>query len=121
MSHWRFVVWAMGVGVAIPALWLVVQRAFLSNDPSLSYLVLSSYRIDRVLLALWPSSILLMADPEGRSVAIAAVSITANAVLYGAVGWLVWFGLNRRRFVLSVVGVGVLAGWYFLLRWYAGT
>lgn len=119
MSQWRFVVWAVGVGVAIPALWLVVQRVFLSSDPSLSYLILSTYRFDRVLLALWPSSILLMADPEGQSVAIPTVAITANAVLYGAVGWLVWFGLNRRRFLLPVVGVGVLAGWYLLLRWYA--
>lgn len=120
MSQWRFVLWAVGVGVAIPALWLVVQRAFLSSDPGLSYLVLSTYRFDRVLLALWPSSILLMADPEGRSVAIPAVAITANAVLYGAVGWLVWFGLNRRRFMLPVVAVSVLAGWYALLRWYVG-
>jgi len=120
MNQWRFVVWAVGAGVAIPVLWLVVQRAFLSNDPGLSYLVLSSYRFDRVLLVLWPSSIFLMADPEGQSIAIPTVAIIVNAVLYGAVGWLIWFGLNRRRFVLPVVGLGVLAIWYFLLRWYAG-
>ena len=120
MRQLRFVVWAVGLGFAIPALWLVVQRAFLSNDPGLSYLVLSSYRFDRVLLALWPSSIFLMADPEGQSVAIPAAAIAVNALLYGVVGWLVWFGLNRRRLMLPVVAVGVLAGWYALLRWYVG-
>jgi hypothetical protein len=120
MSQWRFAVWAVGVGIAVPVLWLVVQRVFLSNDPDLSYLLLSSYRFDRVLLALWPSSVLLMADPEGKSTAIPTVAIAANAVLYGAVGWLVRFGLNRRGFMLPVVGIGVVAGWYFLLSWYAG-
>ena len=120
MSQWRFVAWAVGGGIAIPALWLFVQRVFLSNDPSLSHLLLSSYRFDRVLLAVWPSSILLMADPEGQSVAIPAAAIAVNAVLYGVVGWLVWYGLNRRRLMLPVVAVGVLAGWYALLRWYVG-
>jgi hypothetical protein len=120
VSQWRFVLWAVVVGVTIPALWLVVQFTFLRSDPGLSYLVLSTYRFDRVVLVLWPSSILMMADPEGRSVAIPTVAITANAVLYGAAGWLVWFGLNRRRFVLPIVAVGVLAGWYLLLRWYVG-
>lgn len=120
MSYRRFVTWAVGLGVAIPVLWLVVQRTVLSGDPSLSCLALSTYRLDRVLLALWPSSILLMADPGGHSVIIPAVAVAVNALVYGAVGWLIWFGLNRRRFVLPVVAVGVLAGWYFLLRWYAG-
>ena len=120
MSQGRFVASAVTVGVAIPALWYVAQWAFLEGDSGLSHLVLSSYRFDRVLLALWPSSVFLMADPEERSVAIPAAAIAVNALLYGAVGWLVWFGLNRRRLMLPVVAVGVLAGWYSLQRWYVG-
>lgn len=120
MSYRRLVTWAVGLGVLIPVLWLVVQRTILSGDPNLSYLALSTYRLDRVLLALWPASILLMADPEGDSVIISAVAIAVNALMYGTIGWLIWFGLNRRRFVLPVLAVGVHVGWYFLLRWYAG-
>jgi hypothetical protein len=120
MSQRRFIALAATVGVAFPVIWLAVNWGFLQGNPALSNLVLSSYRFDRVLLALWPSSLLLMADPEGRSVAIPAAAIAVNAMLYGAVGWLVWFGLNRHRFVLPVVAAGVLAGWYVLLRWYVG-
>lgn len=120
MTYRRVVTWAVGFGIAVPLLWLVLQRSILSGNPSLSYLALSTYRLDYVLLLLWPSSVVLMADPEGHSIIIPAVAIAANALLYGAVGWLIWFGLNRRRFVLPGVVVVVLAGWYFLLRWYSG-
>jgi hypothetical protein len=101
-------------------LWLIAQWAFLRGNAGLSYLLLSDYRIDRVLLALWPSSIFLMADPEGRSALVPTTAIAVNAALYGVLGWTVWFGLNRRRFVLPVVAVVVIAGWYVLFRWYAG-
>ena len=81
---------------------------------------MSGGHLDRVLVAIWPSWLFLIADPEERSVVIPAAAVAVNALLYGAVGWLVWFGLNRRRLVLPVVAVGVLAGWYALLRWYVG-
>ncbi|MCY7309055.1 MAG: hypothetical protein LH632_23590 [Rhodoferax sp.] len=75
---------------------------------------------DRVLLAVWPSWIFFVADPEERSVAIPVVSVAVNAVLYGAIGWLVWFGLYRHRAMLGVAIGVVLLGWYFLFNWYAG-
>lgn len=120
MSQRLFVTSAVALGVAVPIAWLVVQWGFLRGNPALSNLVLSSYRFDQVLVALWPSSLLLMADPEERSVAIPAMSIAINALLYGIVGWLIWFGLNRNRLVLAVVAFALIVGWYLLQRWLSG-
>ena len=120
MSQRLFVTLAVALGVAVPVVWLVVQWGFLRGNAALSNLVLSSYRFDRVVLALWPSSLLLMADPEERSVAIPALSIAINALLYGIVGWLIWFGLNRNRLVLAGVVAALIVGWYLLLRWLYG-
>lgn len=120
MNQRRFVAFAAGIGVAIPLVWLAVYWTFLRGNPALINSVMSDSHFDRVLIAIWPSWLFLIADPEERSVAIPTAAIAVNAVLYGGVGWLVWFGLNRRRFVLPVVAIGVLVGWYFLLRWYAG-
>jgi hypothetical protein len=121
MSQGRFVTFAAGIGAAIPLVWLGIYWMILRGNPALINSVMSEIRFDRVLVAIWPSWLFLIADPEERSVAIPVAAIVVNTLLYGALGWLVWFGLNRRRFVLSFVAVGVLAGWYFLFRWYLGT
>lgn len=120
MNQRRFVGFAAAVGVAVPLAWLAVYWTFLRGNPALINSIMSGGYFDRVLIAIWPSWLFLIADPEERSVAIPAVAIAVNALLYGAVGWLVWFGLNRRRLMLPVVAIVVLAGWYVLLRWYVG-
>lgn len=112
MSQGRFVAIAMAVGVAIPVAWLTVYWGFLRGSAASlpeGYL--------RILSVIWPSWLLLMADPEERGIAVPAVSIAVNALLYGIVGWLIWFGLNRNRLVLVAVAAGLFVGWYFLLRW----
>ncbi len=120
MSQRLFVTCAAGVGIALPLAWLAVYWTFLRENPALINSVMSGGYFDRVLIAIWPSWLLLVADPEERSIAIPVAAIAVNAVLYGALGWIVWFGLNRHRFVLPVLAVVVLAGWYFLFRWYVG-
>jgi hypothetical protein len=120
MSDRRFVTLAAAIGVAIPLLWLAVYWAFLRGDPALIKSVMPVGHLDRVLVAVWPSWLFLIADPEERSVALPAAAIAVNAFLYGAIGWLIWFGLNRNRLVLAGVAVALLAGWYSLLRWYVG-
>jgi hypothetical protein len=120
VSARRFVSLAVAIGVAIPALWLTVYWLFLRGDPALIGSVMSTYRMDRVLLAVWPSWVLFIADPEERSIAIPVVSVAVNALLYGSLGWLVWIGLYRQRTVLAIVVASVLVGWYFLFSWYGG-
>ena len=120
MSQRRFVGFAAAIGVAIPLAWLAAYWVFFRGNPALTNSIMSGAHFDRVLVVVWPSWLFLIADPEERSVAIPAAAIAVNALLYGVVGWLVWFGLNRRRLMLPLVAVGVLAGWYVLLRWYVG-
>jgi hypothetical protein len=116
----RFVALSVGVGVAVPALWLFVYWVFLRSNPGLISLIMGTYHVDRALLAVWPSWIFLVADPEERSIAIPVVSVAVNAALYGALGWLFWFGLYRHRAILGVVIAVALSGWYFLFSWYTG-
>jgi hypothetical protein len=120
MNQRRLVVFAAGIGVAIPIAWLAIYWIFLRESPALISSAMSGGYLDRMLIVVWPSWLFFIADPEERSVAIPIAAVAVNALLYGAVGWLIWFGLNRRRFVLPVVGVGVFVGWYLLLRWYTG-
>lgn len=120
MSARRFVSLAVAIGVAIPALWLTVYWLLLRGNPALINWVMSTFRMDRVLLAVWPSWILFIGDPEERSIAIPVVAVAANAVLYGCLGWLVWYGLYRHRMALAVVVILVLVGWYLLFKWYGG-
>jgi hypothetical protein len=117
MSQGRFVSVAVAVGVAIPAAWLMVYWVFMRGNAA----IMSAGYLP-ILSVIWPSWLLLMADPEERSVAIPAASIAVNALLYGIVGWLIWFGLNRSRLVLAAVAAALIVGWYLLLRWlYVGT
>jgi hypothetical protein len=120
MSQRHFVGWSLAIGVTVPILWLLVNWGVLSGNPSLSHTFLSRLYIDRVLLAIWPSSVLLMADPAGKSVVIPLASVAMNAVLYAVLGWLLWLGINRNKALLGVVAVLVLSGWYFLFWWYLG-
>lgn len=120
MTQRRFVIFAAAIGVAIPLIWLAVYWSFLRGNPAFINAIMSDGHFDRVLIAIWPSWLFLIADPEERSVAIPVLAIAVNAMLYGVVGWLVWLGLNRWRFILPLVATGVLAGWYILLRWYVG-
>jgi hypothetical protein len=119
MNSRRFVSVAVVIGVAIPVVWLVAYRVLLQGNPATSSAVLSEGHL-RALLAVWPSWLLLMADPEERSLAVPAISIACNALLYGVVGWSIWFGLNRRRYVLVVTAVFLAVGWYGLDRWMYG-
>jgi hypothetical protein len=115
MSQGRFVGFAIAVGIAVPVTWLVVYWLFLRGNAA----IMSEGHI-RALSVIWPSWPLLMADPEERSVAIPAMSVAINALLYGIVGWLIWFGLNRNRLVLAVVAVALVVGWLLLQRWLSG-
>jgi membrane protein YdbS with pleckstrin-like domain len=44
-----------------------------------------------------------------------AISILINVVLYAVIGFLVWWGLNKNRWVLYAVGAAIVYGWYMIL------
>lgn len=120
MSQRVFVSASAFIGAAIPLVWLAVYWIFLRGNQNLIHSIMSDWRFDRVLVALWPSWLLLIADPEQRSVAIPVVAIAVNAVLYGLVGWLIWLGVIHGRLTLALVFLALIVGWYVFLRWYAG-
>lgn len=120
MGPQYFVVSAIGVGIGIPIIWLFTYWAILEGNPALMHSVMSVGHLDKALMAIWPSSLFLGADPEDQSVAIPIVSIAVNAVLYGGLGWLVWFGLYRNRIVLAGTVLLIVIGWCGLFSWYAG-
>lgn len=121
MRQRRFVLVSVALGIAVPFIWLSIYWLFLRDNPELIHRIMSKGRFDRVLLALWPSWIFLVADPEERSIAIPVASVAANALLYGVLGWLIWLGVYRKRTVLGLTAVAIAAGWYFLFSWYLGT
>lgn len=120
MSQRSFVGLFVLVGVAVPILWFIFHSAMLKGDPSLSSYVMNTLHLDRVLLAIWPSSALLMADPEGESLLLPLFSLTINAALYGALGWLVWIGFHGHRAILAITTAAAVAAWYMLFDWYLG-
>lgn len=120
MTQHRFVAWAVALGIAVPVLWLVVYWSFLRGNPALISWIMSTCHFDRVLVAVWPSWIFLIADPEERSLTIPVLSIAVNALLYGILAWGIWFGLYRKRAILALIAAVVLVAWYFLLGWYIG-
>ena len=120
MNPLHFVIWSIGVGIGIPILWLIVYWTLLRGNPSVMSSLMSGGHLDQALLAVWPSSIFLAADPEDRSVVIPIVSVAVNAILYAGLGWLVWFGFYRNRVVLGLTVVAIVVGWYCLFNWYVG-
>ena len=97
MSQRRFVTFAVAIGAAIPIAWLTIYWLFLRGNPALINSIMSPGKFDRLLVVVWPSWVFLIADPEERSVAIPAMAIAVNVLLYGVFGWLIWFGPNTSR------------------------
>ena len=120
VSQRRFVILAIALGIAVPVLWLTAYWLFLRGNPALTNSIMSTNNFDRVLLAVWPSWIFFVANPEEQSITIPAISIAANMLLYGGLGWLIWFGIYRMRAALVLTAMAVLFGWYFLFSWYLG-
>lgn len=113
MTAKKFVLCFVAAGIFLPAAWFGVYRVC----PEIINRAMSSLWVGDVVLLLWPSSILLLGDPNETSVVVLPiVSTIANAVLYGIIGALLWIGLKRSKAVLAVTVAAILAGWYGLLR-----
>lgn len=121
MSQRRFVVIAVLLGLAVPLAWLTFYWSFLrGNSLLISEFMASGF--DRVLVALWPSWLLLIADPDERNITIAAASVFVNGGLYGLVGWLMWLGIySKGRIFLGLTLVAISIAWYLVLRLYIGS
>lgn len=112
MTMKRFVFLFIGIGTLLPAVWFAIY--YLSPGFRHWWYATPAWT-DHLLLAFWPSSILLLADPKETSVLLPIVTTGLNAVLYGILGVLFWIGLKRSKAVLAVTLAALSLGWYGLL------
>src|SRR4051812_10712877 len=100
MSVKKFIAYFVAAGVLIPTIWFAFYWGLGQHNESVTTWLLRNTWVETTKLMLWPSSILMLADPEDTSVALPVLSVALNAGLYALVGWLLWIGLSRSTFVL---------------------
>ena len=105
-------------GFVIPCL-LTIAWKILVKTPDL-YVSISTMLFPLQML-FWPSSILMVVDDlspdqKGISYGVLTISIIANVILYSVIGFLLWWGWNRQKWVLILVGSAITMGWYKILR-----
>jgi len=95
-------------GFIFPALFTLFLQYF-----ELSISFEASLWIENLVLFLWPSSLFMMgtAGTPGINFEILSISIAVNIVLYTILGFLVWLGLNKQRWVLYLVLSLILFWW----------
>lgn len=113
----RFALSGAILGTLVPLLFIALFQILESLHAGARVsLVLNS-----VELGLWPSSIMLMgtADKsalEPGTIAVYAVSIALNAIVYAALASCIWYGIHRSRAVLIVMSALIVMGWVALSR-----
>ena len=115
VGFWRAVMISVLLGAAVPVAW---YAAYATVDHR-RLDVLFAMHFDVALMALWPSSVLLMADPLGEHVDVQAMAVLGNVLLYAIVGALTWIGFHRSRWILATP-VAILAAvwwWVFSTFW----
>jgi hypothetical protein len=94
-------------GLILPVLWLVFYSL---GGESMSRWAVNSTWFSNVLLFLWPSSVLLIADPEDTNFGLRFVSILVNVGFYGLLGYFAWLARSASKlwyFVLAII-IGLL-------------
>lgn len=109
----RWLLMCVGFGTAIPLAFLGIYHLV----PAFSgWWFKAPTWAGTVLLAIWPSSLLMIGDPEDKSLILPIIATVLNALLYGVVGALVRFGFLYSKPVLAVTVLAVLVGWFALAR-----
>ena len=108
MSYGRAVIYAAFVGTFVPCLFMAIRSIFA--------IAIGGY-IDEVQLALWPTSIWLIAAAAGGrlSLELHALSVLANALLYSVLGFLLWVGFTKSTWLLFAIGILILVAWATML------
>lgn len=109
----KFVGFFLLFGFVIPCVFTAAW-AILEKSPDL-YMSIGG-KLETVQLLIWPTSIFMMATASNKGIdfKMLAIAIAANILLYALIGFLIWWGLNRQRWVFFVVCAAILLGWYRL-------
>lgn len=76
-------------GVVVAILWLLTYHF---GPPDLTQNIAAIL----ILLLIWPSSILLIADPTDSNTSLQVVAVALNGVFYGGLGGLLWAAKRWR-------------------------
>mgnify|MGYP001766014874 CR=1 FL=1 len=115
MRFWRAVMISALLGAAVPVAWYAIHATVGHRWPD----VLDTMHCDVVLMVVWPSSVLLIADPLGENLDVQVMAVLGNVLLYAIVGALVWLGVLRSRWMLAtpVAVLAVVWWWVFSTFW----
>jgi hypothetical protein len=105
------------VGLIIPIVFTAFWK-LLENYKSLYVSIGNKALIIQLLV--WPSVSWMWAVEavglEGDEYyTVLLLSIAANTMLYAVIGFLVWWGMHRHRWILYVLIGLIIIGWYTLL------
>lgn len=69
-----------------------------------------------VQLLIWPSSIFMIATAGSKDIdyGMLALSIITNIAFYAVIGFLIWWGLNKQRWVIYLAMGLIALIWYKL-------
>lgn len=84
------------LGVVAPILWVTAYRT-LGDGWQTTVQVMMMAGAEKVIVALWPASVLMIADPRDETWQIPAISAVLNGLYYAAIGLLVWLGWRRNK------------------------
>jgi hypothetical protein len=114
MSLIKFTGLFMAAGFLIPIVfWFLSTWTDYSRSIKLSHQVY----IERIMLMLWPTSIINLAGAADDIFAqqLFLISAASNVLIYGLFGLLMWFGIRRHRWVLVPLFIGLILLWWRLL------
>jgi hypothetical protein len=104
----------MAAGFLIPIVFRFLWT-WIEHSGSISFT--NQLYIQRIMLMLWPTSIINIAGAGNDVLAerLFLISAASNVVIYGLFGLLMWFGLRHHRWVLVALFVGLILLWWRLL------
>ena len=82
----RYILLAAALGGLLPALWMLLYH---SNASFGRWWIQAPSWVETVRTVLWPTAILLLADPHDTNAALRVVSALSNAVLYAVAACIV--------------------------------
>jgi len=81
---------------------------------------IAPYIFSNFILFLWPGSILLLGaggiQKTGELVLVYSITIASNIFLFAFLGYLIWTGINKKRWVLMVASLIICVIWVTMAR-----
>lgn len=110
-----FVAIAAATGAGVAGIWCFAYYVIGDASPGFRAYLSSVPGVDTLLLLLWPTSILMLGDPEDSNLGLLLIAASGNVLFYGILGLLLWFGIHRSRATLLATALLIAGIWALLL------